>query len=102
MPVSGLVLSLSGEPKLRAEALARMGREPRVTLGVCRGVRMAAVLETATLEEHQQLSDWLCSLPGIVLVTVAFAGLEPPGESLPATETRRAQPNELLQPNGQG
>jgi len=81
MPVSGLVLSLRDEPQLRAETLAVMGGDSRITVGVCEGNRLAIVLDTCSSEEDQRLWAWLESLPGVLFVEVAFIGFEQPGEA---------------------
>ena len=83
MPVSGLVLSLSDEPQPRAEALAVIGREAQITVGVLEANRLAIVLDTASREEDRQLWDWLGSLAGVSFVEVAFVGFEQRGDSLP-------------------
>jgi len=83
MPVSGLVLSLCDEPYPRAETLAVMGREARITMGDLEANRLAIVLDTASSEEDRQLWDWLGALPGVSFVEVAFVGFEQQGKSLP-------------------
>jgi hypothetical protein len=83
MPVSGLVVSLSDEPQPRSEALAVIGREARITMGVLEANRLAIVLDTASSEEDRQLWDWLGSLSGVSFVEVAFVGFEQRGTSLP-------------------
>jgi hypothetical protein len=83
MPVSGLVVSLSDEPQRRAEALAVIGREARITMGVLEANRLAIVLDTASSEEDRQLWDWLGSLLGVSFVEVAFVGFEQRGAVLP-------------------
>ena len=83
MPVSGLVVSLSDEPQSRAEALAVIGREARITVGVLEANRLAIVLDTPSSEEDRRLWEWLGSLPGVSFVEVAFVGFEQPEASLP-------------------
>ena len=83
MPVSGLVVSLSDEPQPRSEALAVIGREARITMGVLEANRLAIVLDTASSEEDRQLWDWLGSLSGVSFVEVAFVGFEQREASLP-------------------
>ena len=85
MPVSGLVVSLSDEPQKRADALAVIGREQRITVGVLEAQRLAIVLDTASSEEDKQLWDWLGSLPGVSFLEVAFVGFEQREEPLPAS-----------------
>ncbi len=84
MPVSGLVVFLNDEPQPRAEALAAIGRESRIQVGVLEANRLAIVLDTVSSAEDKQLWDWLYSLPGVAFVEVAFVGFEQQGPSLPA------------------
>lgn len=76
MPVSGLVVSLRDEPQLRAEALAAIRREARITIGAFKANRLAIVLDTASSDEDRQLWDWLGSLSGVSFVEIAFVGFE--------------------------
>ena len=78
MPVSGLVVSLSDEPNPRVAALVVIGREPRITVGVSAGNRLAIVLDTDSSEQDKQLWDWLDSLPGVSFLEVAFVGFDQP------------------------
>ncbi len=87
MPVSGLVVSLSDEPRRRAEALGAIDREARIAVGVCEANRLAIVLDTASSEEDKQLWEWLGSLPGVSFVEVAFVGFEQDKEWLPDPST---------------
>lgn len=76
MPVSGLVVSLRDEPQLRAEALAAIRREARITIGPFEANRLAIVVDTASSDEDRQLWDWLGSQSGVSYVEVAFVGFE--------------------------
>ncbi len=82
MPVSGLVVSLSDEPQLRAGALSVIGRESRITMGICEENRLAIVVETVSSEEDRQLWEWLGDLPGVTFIEVAFVGFDQHGEWL--------------------
>lgn len=79
MPVSGLVVSLSDEPQTRADALAVIGQEARIAMGVLEVNRLAIVLDTASTEEDCRLWDWLNSLAGVSFVDVVFVGIEQRG-----------------------
>jgi hypothetical protein len=92
VPVSGLVVSLSDEPQPLAAALAAIGREKRITMGVFEANRLAIVLDTASSDEDRQLWEWLGSLPGVSFIEVAFVGFERPDES-PPVRTRNAHNN---------
>jgi hypothetical protein len=72
MPVSGLVLTLSPDPGLRALALEALARDPRVTVGERIGARLPVVTETDTLLEHHALWSDLEAIDGVLLVQLAF------------------------------
>ena len=55
MPVSGLVVSLSDEPQLRAEALAAIGQQPQITMGLLEANRLAIVVDTNSSQEDQAI-----------------------------------------------
>lgn len=76
MPVSGLVLSLCDDVAVRDTTLAMIEREPLITTGPCRANRLAIVLDTPSSEEDKRLWNWLNSLPGTILLEVAFVGHE--------------------------
>ena len=76
MPISGLVVVLSGDLPSRASAIDALEREPVLTMGVLQANRQAIVLETDSQEEDQRIWAWLHSLPGVVMVEVAFVGFE--------------------------
>ena len=80
MPVSGLVISLSEEPDLQAEALAAIGYRSEITMGVLEANQLAVVLDTPSSHQDKLLWQWLNSLPGVSLVEVAFVGFETPAE----------------------
>ena len=84
MPVSGLVVFLVDEQQLRADTLAAIDREARITMGAEEGNRLAIVLDTASNDEDRQLRDWLGSLPGVLFVEVAFVGFERQASTIPA------------------
>lgn len=88
MPVSGLVLCLSDDPRPRAAAIDVIGREARITVGVMEANRLAIVVDTASTEEDKQIWEWLGSLPGVSFVEVAFVGFEQQ-EELPQLQARQ-------------
>ncbi len=83
MPVSGLVVSLRDEPHLRDEALAAIGRQPQITMGLLERNRLAIVVDTTSSQEDRRLWQWLSSLPGISLLEVALVGFEQQTDSTP-------------------
>ena len=73
MPVAGLVVTLTDLDLVRAECLAALAADPRVTLGeLQRGGRLPVVLETASVVEERDLLDDLARTPGVLLVDLAF------------------------------
>jgi hypothetical protein len=78
MPVSGLVVVLSEDPQLRANAIGTLEQQSMVTMGVLQANRLAIVLETDSKAEDQQMWNWLHALSGVVMVEVAFVGFEEP------------------------
>jgi nitrate reductase NapAB chaperone NapD len=76
MPVSGLVVSLSPQSELRAAAIASLGREPRIEIGVVESGKMAIVVDTESADEDKQLWNWLHTIPGVVFVDVVMVGFE--------------------------
>lgn len=96
MPVSGLVVSLSQDPQLRAEAIDAINREPNITVGVREGNRLAIVLDTDSSQEDRQIWDRLDSHPGVVLLEVAFVGFDPQGsqqQDAPRRDSPRRGPH---------
>lgn len=76
MPVSGLVVSLKNDPRLRAEALDAIQGESCIEVGVIEGRRMAIVVDTDSTDDDKRLWCWLGSLPGVAFVDVAMVGYE--------------------------
>ena len=83
MPVSGLVITLSEDEDRAAEAVARLREDPRLTVGVRNGRKLAATSETASPSEDPELLRTLESDPGIVAANVVFIGFDEEGEGTP-------------------
>lgn len=83
MPVSGLVVSLRDDPQSRVEALAAISQQAQITMGAVEQNRLAIVLDTTSTQEDKRLWDWLGSLPGVLLLEVAFVGFEQQADSAP-------------------
>lgn len=84
MPISGLVVSLVSDPRLRDEAIDKIRAEPRIKVGMMHANRIAIVLDTPTIEDDKRLWSWLSLLPGVVFVDlamVAFDSSDPPSSS---------------------
>ena len=97
MPVSGLVVTLVSNAQLRDEAIAAMGNEPQIEVGVIERNRMAIVLDTVDSGEDKRLWCWLSSLPGVVFVDVAMVAFDDPESSLAATSKQSLQGEEQSQ-----
>jgi len=76
MPISGLVVSLTADPKLREQATSTIASDPRVEVGTTTTQQVAIVVETSSSVEDRQFWQWLNDLPGVCFVTVAFVGFE--------------------------
>ena len=84
MPVSGIVVTLA-----RAEALAVLAADPRLTFGEPKGPFVPAVLETSTLEEAERVGEALMEsalVRFVDVVTVDFS------DGLESTELAPASP----------
>lgn len=90
MPVSGLVLTLAGEPAARDRAVATLGGDPRLTVGIACAGHLPVVAETSSEAETDALVADLAARQGVLLVRVAFhdfsdvAGPGAPGRPTPA------------------
>ncbi|MCA9148529.1 MAG: hypothetical protein KDA92_04500 [Planctomycetales bacterium] len=81
MPVSGWVVTLSDRPASRAAAIRWIDQEPRLERGVISGQRMAVVADTTHAAADRELWSQLESLPGVVMIEVAFIGFEDDDDS---------------------
>jgi hypothetical protein len=70
--ISGLVANLTADATLAHSALQAIKQHPALELGPQDGRRLPLVLETATPGESHELSEWLCELPGVEHIDVAF------------------------------
>jgi len=71
MPISGLVITLSDDARLRDAALAELSHHPAVSLGPLTGQRLPIVVETPDSDADRDVWEWLSALPGITLVNIA-------------------------------
>ena len=93
MPVSALILTLPDAPEARAEALAWLEQDARLTLGARQGQRLAVVAETRDEREDALLFASLFARPGlgVDLVSYDFSDLESV-DTLPERRKRPAWP----------
>lgn len=78
MPVSGLVITFSGDVTDHRMSLKRLHEEPAIEVGEARGAKLAIVVDTESRQRDQEIWQWVCELPGVILVDVAFVGFEEP------------------------
>ena len=76
MPVVGAVLVLGDGESERVATLARLSRDPRMTLGALEGDRLPVVLVTDDLADDDALWREVRALPGVVHADVVFAALD--------------------------
>jgi len=72
MPVSGVVVVLSHEPEARAQALAALAVDPRVTMGPVQVDRLAVVTESPDTRACTEHLEELGPLPGVLAVQPVF------------------------------
>ena len=87
MPVSGLVVSLKSDPRLREEAIEAIGRESCIEVGVIERRKMAIVVDTDSSEDDKRIWCWLGALPGVAFVDVAMVAYDQPAERFDSSET---------------
>ncbi|MCC5785710.1 MAG: hypothetical protein JJU33_03305 [Phycisphaerales bacterium] len=68
MPVSGLILSLSDDRRLRDGALEAINQHNAVSLGEMQGLRLPIVVDTADSDADREVWKWLHELPGVLFV----------------------------------
>jgi hypothetical protein len=72
MPLSSLLITLRDDGPEAAAALRELERHARIELGLRRGRRVAAVVDTPDAAEDQRLWAWLQELSGVAMVDVLF------------------------------
>lgn len=89
MPISGLVISLTGEAQLRARALATIREHPSIEVGDAHGSRIPIVVDTANQEADLEVYEWLGSIPGILFVDLVCTDSSEDGADIarPASAT---------------
>ncbi len=82
MPVAGLVVTVTELDVLRAECVAALAADPRVTVGeMQRGGRLPVALATDSVPEEQELFRAISRTPGVLLVDLAFHDFSDVGDS---------------------
>jgi hypothetical protein len=83
MITSGLVITLSADPVLAADAVASVGARGEFTANPRQDRWLAVAMEARDDAESRALHDWLQALPGVEYVDVVSVNFEEP-ESGPA------------------
>ena len=76
MPFCGLVITLESDPILAQETVERLSHDPRITIGVREGLRLAVAAETHDAREQGELHMQLLADPGVVHVDTTFVELD--------------------------
>lgn len=79
MMISGLVVTLAEDPRRRAEALAALGGDGRLTLGEEAGRKLPVVVETGTAQESEELVESLLGTAGVDFVDVVYVDFSEAG-----------------------
>lgn len=74
--ISGLVIHLANDEKLRNEAMAAMRKRVGLEVGDQIGHRLPLVIESAKSVSVEDTTDWLKNLPGVVHADITFVYLE--------------------------
>ena len=72
MPVSGLVLLLADDPRLREDALRFIDAHPHLEVGPSTGGHLPVVLSTSSVRQDQEAFQQILSHPSITSVQVVF------------------------------
>jgi hypothetical protein len=79
MMISGLVVTLAEDPRQRADALAALGGDDRLTLGNETGRKLPVVAETGTAQESEELVESLLRTAGVDFVDVVYVDFSEAG-----------------------
>ncbi len=83
MPVNGLLLTLSPDPRLAELSRAAIATRPEVELGELQGNYQPLAVETADVRTAHEFHEWLESLEGVGQVDVIYVGFEEPSATAP-------------------
>lgn len=84
MPVNGLLVKLSMDPRLADAALARISERPEVMLGDARERWQPLVVDSPDVRTSHDFHEWLEAMPGIEHVDVIYVGFDEPTPTEPA------------------
>lgn len=96
MVTSALVVTLDGDPSVRARTLDALASDARLTLGEIAGVRLPVVAETAGLGAAEALAEELLAVVGVFFVDVVLVDFDPDADidAAPSLGKRRMRRGE--------
>ncbi|MBZ0266908.1 chaperone NapD [bacterium] len=83
MSISGLVVTLTGDPAESGTAVAALTAEPQLRLGPRSGARLAIVAETDSVHEDRELLERIAHTPGVLSAHVVYVEVVPPESPAP-------------------
>ncbi len=85
MPVNGLLLTLSANPALAADARATISTRPEAIQGETQDRWQPLAVDTSDVKAAHDFHEWLEALPGVEQVDVIYVGFDEPSsnETLP-------------------
>lgn len=78
MPISGLVITFSSAVAEHSEALNDLSKFPEIETGVCRGSKLAIVVDSNSKARDQEIWNSVRQLPGVIDVAVAMVAFDEP------------------------
>ena len=73
MPIVSAVLTLSSDPVLRLQALARLGQDPQLSAAALHQDRLPVVLDTPDRAQDKAAWERIEALPGVTHIELVFA-----------------------------
>ncbi len=91
MPVSGLVLTISSDARVRESLLGALRARPEVSLGRCEARRLAVATDTTDEESDRALWRWLEAQAGVEHIDLVFVHFD--DREVATHERRRTGPS---------
>lgn len=76
MPINGLMLTLSSDPELAAQAQAQINQHGKLEAGELQDRWLPLVADTADDRQARDVHSWLEQLPGVEQVGVILVGFD--------------------------
>lgn len=92
MPVSGLILSLSDDPRNRDAALQAIKQHNAISLGEMQGRRLPIVVDTPGSDTDREVWAWLHELSGVLFVDLVCTDASDDTPQAPAEPTTPLHP----------